>query len=144
LKQHKIKFDWELGPPGAGVNFSIHRNAANFFGIGINTLYITWFFAPRYIHKESEAYTWDYFNSKFFFRNMINRYITIEYSLKYSYSHLGCFYCHPKNHQFIGLQIAPIFGKGFGKYKPTMVFTRSIENPTFFIYIMPLVFNFNL
>jgi hypothetical protein len=144
VKWNKIKFDWELGPPGAGVNFSIRQNAANSFGIGLNSLYFNLVITPSYFYDESEAFSWDYINCRIFYRNVIGKRIIFEYALKYSYSYFGCFYCDPNNVQLYGLQFAPIIGMGKAKYKPTIAVTRSIENPTIFIYIVPLVFNFKL
>ncbi|OQX78619.1 MAG: hypothetical protein B6D61_05085 [Bacteroidetes bacterium 4484_249] len=146
VRSHKIKFDWELGPPGAGVNFSFPGKTMNSFGFGINSLYITYIFLPSGQNGE-DSWPWinfDLINSKIFYRKIISKYITFEYSIKYSYSHFGCVSCYPENVQLYGLQFAPIFGTGKVKYKPIIAITRSVENPTFFIYIMPLVFNFNL
>lgn len=145
VKTHKIKFDWELGPPGAGVNFSLQQNEINYFGVGINILYPYFVITPEYVRRESEGYyNWGYINCKFFFRNIINKYITMEYSMNYSYSHFGCISCESDKVHLFGVQVAPIFGSRKVKYKPTIAVARSFENPDIYFYIMPLVFNFNL
>ena len=140
----KIKFDWEIGPPGAGVNFSIQNNKTKYFGIGVNVLYPIFVLVPGYVNKESEPYTWDYVSGNFFLRHKLSKRVIFEYSLKYSYSHFGCIYCEPEDVQLYGFQFASIFGSNRVRYKPKIAVTRSVENPTFFIYIMPLVFNFKL
>ena len=144
LKQHKIRFDWELGPPGAGVNFSIQKNDKNSFGLGLNVLYYDLVILPHSVYEESEPYNWDFLNGKIFYRNFINKRIILEYALKYSYSHFDCFYCEHKNNQLYGLQFAFIFGNRHFRYRPTLAVNRSIEDLTYFIYIVPLVFIFNL
>lgn len=145
VKTGKVKIDWELGPPGAGVNFSFPINNFNSFGVGFNSLYITYIFFPPDNNGE-DSWPWmnfDLINSKIFYRMLISKFITFEYSIKYSYSHFGGVPNGLKNIQMYGVQVAPIIGAGKAKWKPAIAVTRSVENPTIYFYIMPLVFNFN-
>jgi hypothetical protein len=155
IKLHKIKFDWELGPPGAGVNCSLHTNLQNSFGIGINSLYIMAIFLPSKQNGGEDAspfLNFDLLNCKLFYRNTINRILTIEYAAKYSFSRFGESFpgtlvlFQPSQYvvQTYGVHIAPIIMKTKVKFKPTLSIVRTVEKPTIFVYFCPLVFIFNL
>lgn len=154
VKLHKIKFDWELGPPGAGVNCSLHSNLKNSFGIGINSLYVMVILLPS---KQNGGEAWpftnfDLLNCKLFYRNTINRILTIEYAAKYSFSRFeesfpgALVLSQPLEStvQAYGVHIAPIIMKTKVKFKPTLSIVRTVEKPTVFIYFCPVVFIFNL
>ena len=153
IKPKKIKFDWELGPPGAGVNFSIHNNVKNSFGVGLNSLYIMTILLPP-DQNGGEAWpfqNFDILNCKFFYRNTISRFLTLEFAIKYSLSRFGESFPgeivldQPSQYmvQTYGLHIAPIIMSTKVKFKPTLSVVRTVENPTIFIYFCPLVFLFN-
>jgi hypothetical protein len=145
LKQHKIRFDGEVGAIGIGGNFIINEALNSSFGFGSNLGYLTLYLTPNYFNLiKGTGGTWDFFNIRIFYCNFISSYVTLEYSLKYSFSHFGDSYCDPCNAQLYGIQISPILGKKRVKLKPMIAFVRSVEKPTFFIYLVPLVFTFNL
>ena len=145
IKSHKFKFDWELGYIGIGGNYSVKTGIGTSFGLGLNAGYCTLFLTQNYFNPGNwPAGTWDYGNVKFFFRSSINRYLTLEYSFKYSYTHFGESYCEPCRAQLYGFQIATILGTKKVKLKPMIAVVRSVEKPTIFVYLVPLVFNFKL
>ncbi|MEZ5197838.1 MAG: hypothetical protein R2764_16055 [Bacteroidales bacterium] len=143
-KTRKIKFDWELAPPGAGFNFSLNSNNANSFGIGISILNPTIAIAPVEVARDDVLYSIDLIYWKFFYRNRINKRIAMEYSLKHGFSNLVYGPNTDLFTQLLGFQFAISLGVRKVKYKPSISVVRSLEIPTTFVYVMPLVFNFNL
>jgi len=143
IKLHKIKFDWELGPPGAGVNFSIHSNLKNSFGIGLNALYANFVLLPPDARSEASAINWDFLNCKLFYRNVLSKRFTFEYSLKFGYSNLVQ-YGNLEDSPMVGIHFASIIGNKRAKYKPMIALVQSVEGKTIFLYIIPLVFNYKI